>query len=600
MATPNDKGIYELDIMLMQQMTMTSTSSSGQSFLVDYYPSLCNSTWFKRDPNTRNACASVLDITEKELETVVLGDGLHRRIIFVNGQSPASPYMVPYNAKVLIRLNNMQDIAQTTLHVHGVEKQGRWFFDGVPYVQQCPVGAMTTFAYSFIADTAGTHWLHGHFYDDRSNGFLGAFIVMDTNESSTMAEYAALIQEHTALPINEAVYADLHGNRKWTYGLDGVERYECYHCRRNYDGAQTGSCIAIQSITINGKGWHNQAEIEAIPCCLPLETYRIHPGETIRLRLINGGIFSGIMVSLGGHQFTVVSADGGDIKPKKVDMIIMYPGERFDVLISGLSNPLFKKYYFVFETLDHTQDDGTTVLPIFGLAVLEYQDVTNGEICTADFLHSGCTAQNPCTVLNCPFQAFPPNMYYTCVGAVDLESSVPVEDHEVIEAKHFMEHFQEIFYNMADEGGYDYAMPNGFVYNHMDNLSAISTPCDPNCKTADDKCACFTLKQINLNDIVQEHCNTVTWTNHSWANGNVDGFMKQPCLKDTVLVPSGGYVVLRFRAVNPGLWVHHCHNLFHEVGGMMYAVMIGNMSEIPPPPEGFPSSCGSYNPPDFE
>jgi FtsP/CotA-like multicopper oxidase with cupredoxin domain len=42
--------------------------------------------------------------------------------------------------------------------------------------------------------------------------------------------------------------------------------------------------------------------------------------------------------------------------------------------------------------------------------------------------------------------------------------------------------------------------------------------------------------------------------------------------RDTVYVPRRGYVVLRFRADNPGLWMFHCHVLWHMGSGMAMAL----------------------------
>lgn len=36
-----------------------------------------------------------------------------------------------------------------------------------------------------------------------------------------------------------------------------------------------------------------------------------------------------------------------------------------------------------------------------------------------------------------------------------------------------------------------------------------------------------------------------------------------PVLKDTVAVPSGGFVRIRFNATNPGYWMFHCHYEYH-------------------------------------
>lgn len=47
-----------------------------------------------------------------------------------------------------------------------------------------------------------------------------------------------------------------------------------------------------------------------------------------------------------------------------------------------------------------------------------------------------------------------------------------------------------------------------------------------------------------------------------------------PLLKDTVYVPSFGYVVLRFRADNEGIWALHCHILWHQASGMTMAFQV--------------------------
>ena len=44
--------------------------------------------------------------------------------------------------------------------------------------------------------------------------------------------------------------------------------------------------------------------------------------------------------------------------------------------------------------------------------------------------------------------------------------------------------------------------------------------------------------------------------------------LKRASLRDTVQIPSRGYAVLRFRADNPGVWLFHCHILWHLATGM--------------------------------
>ncbi|KAK9889608.1 hypothetical protein WA026_006981 [Henosepilachna vigintioctopunctata] len=69
-----------------------------------------------------------------------------------------------------------------------------------------------------------------------------------------------------------------------------------------------------------------------------------------------------------------------------------------------------------------------------------------------------------------------------------------------------------------------------------------------------------------------------------------------PPFKDTIAVPNNGYVIIRFRADNPGYWLFHCHFLFHIVIGMNLIIHVGTKTDLPPVPKGFPR-CGDFTPP---
>lgn len=59
------------------------------------------------------------------------------------------------------------------------------------------------------------------------------------------------------------------------------------------------------------------------------------------------------------------------------------------------------------------------------------------------------------------------------------------------------------------------------------------------------------------NDIQCESvkCDRAKWANPSWRYGNVSGInIQNPAMKDTLIVPWGGYAVVRILADNPGLF----------------------------------------------
>lgn len=74
---------------------------------------------------------------------------------------------------------------------------------------------------------------------------------------------------------------------------------------------------------------------------------------------------------------------------------------------------------------------------------------------------------------------------------------------------------------------------------------------------------------------------------------------KSPVVKDTVNLPSGGFVRFRFKSCNPGYWFFHCHFEYHMHVGMRAIIKVGNKSDMIPPPANFPV-CGNFFPSIYE
>jgi iron transport multicopper oxidase len=60
---------------------------------------------------------------------------------------------------------------------------------------------------------------------------------------------------------------------------------------------------------------------------------------------------------------------------------------------------------------------------------------------------------------------------------------------------------------------------------------------------------------------------TGTW------NGNEGSLPSVPEKRDGAVVPANGYLVLRFKADNPGVWFFHCHIDLHLAGGMAATIV---------------------------
>ena len=89
-----------------------------------------------------------------------------------------------------------------------------------------------------------------------------------------------------------------------------------------------------------------------------------------------------------------------------------------------------------------------------------------------------------------------------------------------------------------------------------------------------------------------------------WEGGSQPAFLQQysddgmtfrrnTIRKDTVIVPAGGYVVIAFRANNPGYWFLHCHIESHQLEGMAVLIQEYPDSEHNPPPNGI-NDCTNF------
>uniref|UniRef100_A0A914CDD9 L-ascorbate oxidase n=1 Tax=Acrobeloides nanus TaxID=290746 RepID=A0A914CDD9_9BILA len=677
MSIPNADGIYEFEMELAYTFTMYS-SSNNTPVMYD----ATNQRWIRINSTLDSLCNASNVITgnlDFALQDINQFSGLHIRMISINGKIPGDTIVVPLGAEVVMRFKNRINTKALSVHVHGLDKNGLWYTDGAAFIQQCPICPNSDYSYRFIADTAGTQFYHGHLSTEFGEGIIGGFLVKKPVETTYDDVGILGTEDQWQVAINQFDKYAKQLNEPWNLNNSS----SCWNHARIYDGTPLAFLSPVSALLIGSKGWYNQNDLKTIPSRLPLSTYLIKKGENVKFRFVNAGVGHVLMIWLEQHPLTIVAADGIDIKPVQVDALVIYPGERYDILIKGLTTPTQKNYRFIFETLERYDYTYQPIDKTIGLANLQYEDPTLRDTNTVDFAHKACTQTNKCKVLNCPFGQFAPNYNYICLNVGDLQNGDSLfYDQEVIQQKVFKSGYEEYFINVDhDEGinGNLFEVPQGMPYFHYGNEDKILVPCNSTvCKLKNDHCRCFTNFNFTLGNIVQltlymskdanlaaggkshpfhlhgthfyvmkvvyppgytqngllnsvnsdipcttNTCYGLKWRNSSWLNGNVDGMNKNPSFRDTIALPIGGYVVIRFRADNPGWWfahchflIHHikgmafafradnpgwwfahCHFLIHHIKGMAFAFRIGEHNQMPVPPPSFPHQCGIFEQP---
>jgi FtsP/CotA-like multicopper oxidase with cupredoxin domain len=238
-------------------------------------------------------------------------------------------------------------------------------------------------------------------------------------------------------------------------------------------------------------------------------TFTSKPGRRARIRFINAGGDTAFRVALGGHRMTVVHTDGRPINPVQADTLLLGMGERYDVLV-------------------------TLVDGVFPLAAL-----AEGKNATAlALVRTGSGSPPPATVR-------PAELNGALVGGSQIARLTAASSDQL--PAHPIN--QDIPLKLT--GGMQ-------RYNWGINGKRYSPTAPP------------------LGILTSGQRVRVTYTNtttmwhpmhfhgHSFAVGGPGGPRK-----DTVMVLPGASVACEFDTDNPGLWVTHCHNAYHEDAGMM-------------------------------
>ncbi|XP_071140315.1 uncharacterized protein [Mytilus edulis] len=571
------------------------------------------------------------DAAEITIDDVITADGWEtaRLVVVANGTMPGPPIIVYEGQTVIVHVTNHLKSEDVTIHWHGLPQEGSPYMDGVPFLSQCPISTGQTFIYKFIASHKGTYWYHSHVGSQRSKGLFGAFIIRE-RKPVEIEEHILTIQEW-----NHDWDSDMEDARMVFGGYDNREKFQV---SRSLDG-QYFSLLKAHSGLINGKGrfWdsHNNTHNEA-----PLEIFTVKQGNKYRFRIIGVGALYPWTISIDGHKITVVASDGFDVEPQIADSVIINAGERYDVIIDA-DQPV-GNYWIRAKTLESNRNTSVE-------AILHYQGALDSEPLSTP---RTCSDTDKCLVVNCFFTYYPQNEFTICLPVDKLKhKSDNDQAPKVIQGK-----FTEYFLNFAFPGksftpgsvnGRRFISPTKIA---LANPKDMDYPCD-NTECDEQKiCTCTYSLNLKHGDTVQmvflnmgsgkgwahpihmhghtfyvlkmgyaqydnrtgemigenkdidcrggvakneSFCNDATWSNSSWVNGNIpDLELKKPVRKDTIIVPSGGYVVTRIVADNPGVWFMHCHIELHANDGM--AIIINEShANHPSPPQNFPR-CHSF------
>ncbi|XP_075220852.1 uncharacterized protein LOC142324090 isoform X2 [Lycorma delicatula] len=476
----------------------------------------------------------------------ISANGIKRPIIVVDRKLPGPSIEVCLGDRVIVDVHNQLMEESTSIHWHGHHQRGSPYMDGVPFITQCPIPPHNTFRYTYVAATPGTHFWHSHSGCQRTDGVVGNMIIRTPRSQDPHSHlYDEDLNEH------------IMNIMDWAHEL-GVSMFVAHY---HSDGDNKP-----ESILVNGRGRYFMDSINVTST--PLAVFNVKQGLRYRFRVINAGNQNcPIEISIDNHTLTAINSDGGNFEPVEGAALVTYAGERWDFIVKASGE--IKNYWIRFKGLMDCDERFTKAHQV---AILRYV---------------GAPKEEPHEHLS----YFGPDKTGLIINAMNVRLDDP-KSRSIPELTAIDTDNDPSLKQNADHQfylGYDFYPVNSNKY-HKPTLYGFL---DGNTYNANHP---FHLhghpfRVIGM-DKLGENTSVEIVRNLDKA-GLIWRNLKNAPSKDSVTVPDGGYTIVRFHATNPGYWLFHCHLEFHVEVGMALIFKIGEHSQFPPVPQGFPT-CGDY------
>lgn len=524
-------------------------------------------------------------------------DGVLKPIYTINGLFPGPIIEARPGDKLIINVHNALPAEHDgiSIHWHGLYMRGQNKFDGAVGLTQNPIPPSGNFTYEItIADDQwGTYWYHAHDQVQRADGLFGAFVIHRPAKSASFFSSARTdlarhgYDEERLLMIGDWYHRSADEVLAW-YMRSG----------------SFGNEPVPDSLILNGKGAYNcSMAVPARPLdCAEKAVPRLSldSTKTYRFRVINHGSLAGFSLSLDGAGADVIEVDGGN--EVKANMSahfigIVYPGQRVDFIVkpvdltsSSTMTVLLDRENFKYPNPALSDIQAFPLIPRSSAAITpssgELATHMNVENSTIDLEHS----LSP-QLVDMPRTADLTMVLYTTTQKLSQLHNVPHgfmnqttwrpqsdpalplmdlprsswDKHQFVPQIPFPPSLAPGSRADAALAGRGKAAPPLWVDLVVNNLDDGSHP--------------FHLHGYSVY-VLSSYTSSRGWGSYNPFDTSVPApggeyNTLNPPRRDTFWVPRRGYTVVRFKADNPGIWMFHCHLLWHQASGMAMGIEVG-------------------------
>ncbi|CDP06511.1 unnamed protein product [Coffea canephora] len=512
-------------------------------------------------------------------------------IVTVNGKFPGPTLYAREDDTVLVRVVNHVKY-NVSIHWHGVRQLRTGWADGPAYITQCPIQPGQSYVYNFtITGQRGTLLWHAHILWLRAT-VHGAVVILPKRgvlypfpkpHHENVVVLGEWWKSDTEAVINEALKSGMAPNVSDAHTING------------HPGA-VANCSSDQG------GF----------------TLSVEPGKSYLLRVINAALNEELFFKIAGHTLTVVEVDATYVKPFKTDTILVAPGQTTNVIV--------------------TADQSAGKYMVSASTFMDSTIAVDNTSATATLHYSGTLSSSPTTFTTAPALNATPvaNKFTNSLRSLNSEK-YPAQVPQTVD--HSLFFVVSLGINpcptckaangsrvVASVNNVTFVMPTvALLQAHFFNINGVFTtdfPGNPpspfnytgtppaNLQTKNGT-KVYRLPYNATVQVVLQDTGIVAPENHpihlhgfnffavGRGLGNFDPKtdpkkfnLVDPVERNTIGVPTGGWVAIRFRADNPGVWFMHCHLEVHTTWGLKMAFLVdngkGTNESLLPPPSDLP------------
>ncbi len=270
----------------------------------------------------------IVDVNLEIAEEVRSPAGSPVRALTINGTVPGPTIRFREGDSARIHVHNRLKHGETSLHWHGLLVPNDQ--DGVPHLNTPPIAAGATFTYEFPLRQSGTYWFHSHTGLQEQRGVFGSIVVEPRNsEKRSAIRDQVLLLSDWSNESPEEILRTLKRGSKW-YGIKKGTAQSLWGAHQagelgHYFSREKSrmppmdvSDIAYDAFLVNGQRKFQVAG---------------KPGETVRLRVINGSAATYFYLQSATGPLTIVAADGPSVQPTHVNRLLIGIAETYDLLV---------------------------------------------------------------------------------------------------------------------------------------------------------------------------------------------------------------------------------------------------------------------------